>query len=369
MRQQTLAATAEGSFEEYRTPTRREIYLAEMDRIVPSRRLVALLERHYPKAGNGHHPVGVKRMLRLYFHQQRFNLSDAAVDETTLCRLRHLLEKHMGDAMLDTADYQLGERGIQITAGTIVHATIIHAPSSTENKSAQGDPEIHPMEKSNQLYFWIKAHVGMESQSKPVHSVVTSAASLTDKHRLPGLLHGEDRKVWGDGTYQGQSQTIHEAAPMAQDMTHRRAKFKNYVDELQKKKNTTTSRVRAGVEHVFRVLKRQFVFDLARYRGLAKNNNRLCACLLGSISTITATSYWGRGCSVSRRPGNGLQRSEIEQRRHLFYHVLTYAACRPPLAQRRRQINHLCRGSLGNTFSVCTMSYHWEAAFQERDAT
>ncbi len=303
MRQQTLAVAADGSFEKYRKPTRREIFLAEMDRIVPWGQLVGLIEPWYPKAGNGRRPVGVERMLRMYFLQQWFNLSDPAVeeslyesasmrqfvgidlgqepvpDETTICRFRHLLEKHeLGGRMLDTVNYHLGERGIQIATGTIVDATILHAPSSTKNKAGQRDPEMHQTKKGNQWYFGIKAHIGVDSKSKLVHSVATSAASVADKHMLPDLLHGEEKKVWGDGAYRGQSRTIREAAPMAQDMTHRRTKYKNYVDELQKKKNTTKSRVRAKVEHVFRVLKRQFGFDRVRYRGLAKNHNRLCAC-------------------------------------------------------------------------------------------
>ena len=200
-------------------------------------------------------------------------------DETTICRFRHLLEKHnLGGKMLDTVNDHLGEHGIKIATGTIVDATIIHAPSSTRNKAGQRDPEMHQTKKGNQWYFGIKAHVGVDSKSKLVHSVITSAASVADKHMLPELLHGEERKVWGDGAYQGQSEAIRKAAPQAQDMTHRRTRFKSYVDELQRRKNTTKSRVRAKVEHVFRVLKRQFGFDRVRYRGLAKNHNRLCAC-------------------------------------------------------------------------------------------
>jgi IS5 family transposase len=200
-------------------------------------------------------------------------------DETTVCKFRHLLEKHgLGPAMLEEVNLHLGERGIRITTGTIVDATIIHAPSSTKNKEGQRDPEMHQTKKRNQWYFGLKAHVGVDSKSKLVHSVVTSAASVADCHMLGDLLHGEERKVWGDAAYQGQNQTIREAAPQAQDMTHRRTKFKNYVDELQRRKNRTKSKVRAKVEHVFRVLKRQFGFDRVRYRGIGKNHHRLCAC-------------------------------------------------------------------------------------------
>jgi transposase, IS5 family len=123
----------------------------------------------------------------------------------------------------------------------------------------------------------LKAHIGVDAKQGHVHSVVTSAASVADKHMLPELLHGEERKVWGDGGYQGQTEAIKEAAPKAQDMTCRRTKFKDYEDELQKKKNRSKSSIRAKVEHPFRILKRVFGFDKVRYRGIAKNHNRLCA--------------------------------------------------------------------------------------------
>jgi hypothetical protein len=136
---------------------------------------------------------------------------------------------------------------------------------------------MHQTRKGKRWDFGLKAHIGVDSKEGVVHSVCTSAASVADKHMLPDLLHGEERKVWGDGGYQGQTEAIQEAAPHAQDMTCRRTKFKNYVDEEAKRKNTTKSKVRAKVEHVFRILKRVFGFDKVRYRGIAKNHHRLCA--------------------------------------------------------------------------------------------
>jgi IS5 family transposase len=241
-------------------------------------------------------------MLRIYFLQQWFNLSDpgveealyessvlrrftgvdlgraAAPDETTICRFRHLLEKHeLGGAMLERVNEHLATKGIKIATGTIVDATIIHAPSSTKNEKKERDPAMRQTRKGNQWYFGLKAHIGMDSNENVVHSVCTSAASVADCHMLPHLLHGEERKVWGDAGYQGQTKVIREAAPHAQDMTCRRTKYKDRVDELQKRKNTTKSRVRSLVEHPFRILKRVFGFDKVRYRGIAKNHNQLCA--------------------------------------------------------------------------------------------
>src|ERR1035437_7959561 len=278
--QQTLASQT--SFEKHGRKSKRELFLDHMEQVVPWSELLALVEPHYPKAGNGRQPVGVAIMLRTYFLQQWFSLSDpgmeeafyespvlrrfagvdlgvaAAPDETTILRFRHLLEGHdLCGQMLDTV--------------------IIHAPSSTKNSSGKRDPEMHQTKKGNQWYFGAKAHIGVDSKETVVHSVCTSAASVADKHMLPDLLHGNERKVWGDGGYQGQTEAIRAAAPKAQDMTCRRTKYKDYVDEEAKRKNTTKARVRAKVEHPFRILKRVFGFTKVRYRGIWKNHQWLCA--------------------------------------------------------------------------------------------
>ena len=301
MRQQTLAAQA--SFEKYGRKSKREQFLDEMEQIVPWAELQALVQAHYPKGENGRPPVGLSIMLRVYFLQQWFNLSDPgaeealyespvlrrfagvdlgrapAPDESTILQFRHLLEKHdLGGAMLQTMNEYLESRGIRISRGTIVDATILHAPSSTKNRSGERDPAMHQTRKGKQWYFGLKAHVGVDSKQGHVHSVCTSAASVADKHMLPDLLHGDECKVWGDGAYQGQGEAIRQAAPRAQDMTSRRVKYKNFVDELQKAKNRVKARVRAKVEHPFRILKRIFGFEKVRYRGLKKNHERLCTC-------------------------------------------------------------------------------------------
>jgi IS5 family transposase len=298
--QRTFAS--QSSFEKHGRKSKREMFLDHMEQVVPWSELLALVEPHYPKAGNGRQPVGLGIMLRTYFLQQWFSLSDpgmeeafyespglrrfagvdlgvaAAPDETTILRFRHLLERHqLCGQILDTVNQYLESKGIRIGTGTIVDATIIQAPSSTKNKEGKRDPEMHQTKKGNQWHFGAKAHIGVDSKETVVHSVATSAASVADKHMLPDLLHGEERKVWGDGGYQGQTEAIRKAAPKAQDMTCRRTRFKNRVDEEARRKNTTKARVRATVEHPFRILKRVFGFIKVRYRGLKKNHEWLCA--------------------------------------------------------------------------------------------
>jgi transposase, IS5 family len=298
MKQRTLAMA--NLFERYSKKTRRELFLEEMEQIVPWKDLCALIEPHYPKAGNGRPPVGVKRMLRIYFLQQWFNLSDPGVeealydspvmrqfagidlgrepvpDETTVCKFRHLLEEHnLGGEMLETVNLYLQSQGIRITTGTIVDATLIHAPSSTKNREAKRDPEMHQTRKGNQWYFGMKAHVGVDSKSKLIHTALVTPANVADCTVLPELLHGEETRVWGDQGYVGQRQVIHECAPRAQDWTHRRYRYKDRIDERERAKNRRKSSVRSKVEHVFGVMKLKFGFTKVRYRGLDKNANRL----------------------------------------------------------------------------------------------
>jgi transposase, IS5 family len=287
-------------FERYTKKTRRAIFLEEMEQVVPWRELCVLVEPHYPKPGNGRPPVGVERMLRIYFLQQWFNLSDPAVeealydsavmrqfvgidlgqepvpDETTACKFRHLLEEHqLGEQILGTVNLHLQAQGVRITTGTIVDATILHAPSSTKNREQQRDPDMHQTKKGNQWYFGMKAHVGVDSKSKIIHTAVATAANVADSTVLPDLLHGEETRVWGDQAYKGQSHVIKECAPRAQDHTQRRYRYKNGIDEQERAKNRSKSSVRSKVEHVFQVMKLKFGFVKLRYRGLKKNAHRL----------------------------------------------------------------------------------------------
>src|SRR5215471_2451484 len=234
MKQLTLATTG---FERYAKTTRRAAFLAEMERVVPWSALCGLIEPFYPKPGNGRPPVGVERMLRIYFLQQWFNLSDPAVeealydsramrdfagidlgrepvpDETTVCRFRHLLEAHdLGRRLFDEVQRHLAANGLTVATGTIVDATIINAPSSTKNAGKARDPEMHQTKKGQQWYFGMKGHFGVDSRSKLIHAVVTTPANVADSTVLPDLLHGQETRVWGDQAYRGQKAIIKQRA-------------------------------------------------------------------------------------------------------------------------------------------------------------
>ena len=206
-------------------------------------------------------------------------------DETTVCKFRHLLEEHyLGGEMLETVNLYLQRKGVRITTGTIVDATIIHAPSSTKNREQQRDPEMHQTKKGKDWYFGMKAHVGVDSKTKMVHSAVVTPANVADSTALAELLHGEETRVWGDRAYQGQSETIRQCSPRARDWTQRRYRYKDRIDEGEREKNRTKSRVRSKVEHVFGVIKLKFGFVKVRYRGLKKNANRFFAsCALANL--------------------------------------------------------------------------------------
>jgi IS5 family transposase len=297
MKQQTLAA-----FEQYGKPTRRAKFLADMEQILPWAELLAVIEPFYPKVSEagGRPPIPLERMLRIYFLQLWFNLSDPAVeealydstsmrgfvgidlgveaapDETTVCKFRHLLEKHkLGKKLLTTVNEYLRRHGMKISNGTIVDATIIGAPSSTKNKDGMRDPEMHQTAKGKQWYFGMKAHIGVDSRTKLIHTVKASAANVADALGMPHLLHGKETRVWGDQAYRGQKDAIRAVAPRVRDFTNQRYRWGTRVDETIKATNRRKSKIRAKVEHVFGVIKRVFGFQKVRYRGLAKNLHRL----------------------------------------------------------------------------------------------
>ncbi len=298
MRQESFA---EAGFEKYRKVTRRERFLAEMERVIPWAELAAVIEPYYPKPeGAGRRPIGIERMLRIHFLQHWFNLSDPAVeealyesrsmrtfagidlgrepapDETTVLKFRHLLEAHdLGASLFALINEYLEAQGLTVGAGTIVDATIINAPSSTKNRERKRDPEMHQTRKGNQWYFGMKAHIGVDSRTKLIHSVAATAANVHDSQLMSDLLHGEETRVWGDSAYAGQREQIREHAPRASDFTNQKGRRNHPLDEAERDKNRTKSKVRARVEHPFLVVKCIFGFRKVCYRGLDKNANRL----------------------------------------------------------------------------------------------
>ena len=302
MKQQTLAMAADqnAQFERYRKTTRRDTFLATMEQVVPWAELCSVIEPHYPKAGNGRPPVGLQRMLRMYFVQHWFNLADQACedavmdsqalrrfigidlgrervpDATTLLKFRRLLEDNkLGEALFAKVGEVLQASGMKLGTGTIVDATIISAPSSTKNKQGKRDPEMHQTRKGQQWYFGMKLHIGVDSKTGLAHRAVVTPANMHDKHPLPDLLHGREEKVWGDSAYASQGELIHSKAPAAQDQTNQKVREDSgIVGELERIVNRIKSSTRARVEHVFAVVKRLWGFNKVRYRGLAKNATR-----------------------------------------------------------------------------------------------
>jgi IS5 family transposase len=309
MKQHTLSG-----FEKYGKTTRRAQFLADMEQIIPWPELTAAVQTVYPKISEngGRPPIPLERMLRIYFLQLWFNLSDPAVeealydsvamrsfvgidlgiegapDETTVCKFRHLLERNkLGKTLLKAVNEHLRRSGIKIAHGTIVDATIIGAPSSTKNKDGKRDPEMHQTAKGKQWYFGMKAHVGVDSKTKLIHTILASAANVADALALPHLLHGKETRVWGDQAYRGQKDAMRAAAPRARDFTNQRYRWGSRIDEQIKATNRTKSRVRAKVEHTIGVIKRVFGFQKVRYRGLAKNLHRLeVSAALANLYTV-----------------------------------------------------------------------------------
>lgn len=297
MRQQSLT----DGFEKFRKKTRKEQFLEDMDSIIPWKELVEVIEPFYPKPqGAGRRPVGIERMLRIYFLQHWFNLSDPAAeealydsramrrfvgvdlgnepvpDETTVCKFRHLMERHdLGDQFFHIVNNYLQENGMRVSRGTIVDATIINAPSSTKNRKKERDPEMHQTRKGNQWYFGMKGHIGVDSRSKLIHSVAATAANVHDSTVLEDLLHGNETRVYGDSAYSGKKAVIARCAKQASDFTQRKgSRYRKLTDE-DRARNRYKSKVRARVEHPFWIMKGLFGFRKVRYRGLAKNAHHL----------------------------------------------------------------------------------------------
>ena len=289
--------------------TRREKFLCEMEQVVPWARLLALIEPHYPKGERGRPPIGVERMLRIYFLQQWYTLADEALedalydsqalrtfagidlsvesvpDATTLLNFRHLLEERdLTKAILLEVNAHLSERQLLMREGTIVDATIIAAPPSTKNASKERDPEMHQTKKGNQWHFGMKAHIGVDADSGLVHTVVGTAANVSDIACAGQVLHGEEKAAFADAGYTGVEKRPEIVAGHSDTqwiVAARRGKVKalseGTIKELTQKVERLKAQVRAKVEHPFHVVKNLFGFRKVRYRGLAKNTAQLLA--------------------------------------------------------------------------------------------
>jgi IS5 family transposase len=281
--------------------TRRERFLAEMDQVIPWQRLIALIEPYYKKPGRGRRPLGLEKMLRIYFLQHWFDLSDPAAedaiydsesmrrfagvelgedtipDESTILRFRHLLEEHnLTKAIFDEIGLLLTEKGLLLKQGTIVDATIIAAPSSTKNQTRSRDPEMRQTRKGNTWHFGMKVHVGTDKQGL-VHTLTTTNAAQADIKQLPELLHGEEREIYGDAAYWKQADRRSFQKAGIRYRVNKRGHRRAPLTGLWKWINRTRSRVRARGEHSFNVVKHLWGFTKVRYRGLAKNTARAYA--------------------------------------------------------------------------------------------
>ena len=303
MEQMSLASTG---FELVTKRTRKREFLDEMNLVIPWSELLALIAPHAPAGKTGRPPFATEVMLRIHLLQQFFGHSDPAMeealhdiplyrefarldagitrlpDESTILRFRHLLEEHqLGPQILATVNARLIERGLMLKTGTVVDATLIAAPSSTKNDQGQRDPEMHQTKKGNQWHFGMKAHIGVDADSGLVHTVVGTAANVNDVTQASALVHGEESDVFADAGYQGvakreETQGIEANWHVAMRPGKRRVLDKatpmgRVLDELEHVK----ARIRAKVEHPFRVIKRQFGFVKVRYRGLMKNTAQL----------------------------------------------------------------------------------------------
>jgi len=284
--------------------TRRDKFLAEMEQVVPWVRLVDRLQPLYPKGERGRPPIGLERMLRIYFLQQWYGLADEALedalydsqalrgfagidlnrdavpDATTLLKFRHWLERHeLTRVLFEEVGTVLEERGLLMRQGTIVDATIIAAPPSTKNKSKSRDPEMHQTKKGNQWHFGMKAHIGVDVASGVVHTVVGTAANEADINQMAAVLHGQESAVFADAGYTGaDKRPEHADREVSWNIAIKRSLIKALPERLRdwaQAVETALSRVRAWVEHPFHVVKNLFRHRKLRYRGLIKNTAQL----------------------------------------------------------------------------------------------
>jgi transposase, IS5 family len=284
--------------------TRKQVFLDQMDKVVPWAQLVEVIAPYYPEGKTGRPPFSLQTMLRVHFMQQWFTLSDPGMeeaffdtplyrgfarleefgrlpDESTILRFRHRLEKHkLAEEILATVNELLTSRGLLLKVGTVVDATLIEAPSSTKNKDHKRDPDMHSSKKGQQMYFGMKAHIGADADSGLVHTVRGTSGNVHDVLEGNSLLHGEEVMGFGDAGYQGVDKRADAKQGVRWHIAMRPGKRRalnmdNAADAMLEQAEKLKAGIRAKVEHPFRVIKRQFGYVKVRYRGLKKNTAQL----------------------------------------------------------------------------------------------
>jgi IS5 family transposase len=293
MERTTFASLA---YENKKKKTRRETFLKEMDQVIPWEELIPVISPHYPRIGNGRQPMPLERMLRIYFMQQWYGLSDPAMedslydiesmrrfagidlevdvipDETTILNFRHLLERHnLTKKIFEKTKRYLAEKGLLLREGTIVDATIINAPSSTKNRDNTRDKEMKQTKKGNQWYFGMKAHVGTDTEKGLAHSIVVTNAAVHDSQVMDELLHGEEQAVYGDKAYASEGKKLEYEANGIEWCINRKAHRGQQLTQEDVECNHRQSRIRAKGEHAFLVVKHLWRYQKVRYKGLYKN--------------------------------------------------------------------------------------------------
>ena len=305
---------SEAEYSHKKRRTRQEKILEQMEELIPWKRLENKIRKYYPQAGSGRRPYELPTMLRVHCMQLVYNLSDPAMedalyeiesmrrfaglslskpipDETTILNFRHLLEKHgLGKVILKEVNKHLESKGLLLREGTIVDATIISAPSSTKNKEGKRDPEMRQTKKGNEWHFGMKMHIGVDDALGVIHSMSTTSANEHDITQAKHLLHGDESRGWGDAGYQGiHKRPEFEGSDVVWNIAARpgqRKKLSGLLDLLEKHK----AQVRAKVEHPFLRIKQQFGYRKVRYKGLAKNTNRLYL-LAAFTNLLTCKKY------------------------------------------------------------------------------
>ena len=310
------ATFSELEYDNKKRKTRREKFLERMDSLIPWEKLEKKIRRHYPKRGRGRPPYPLSVMLRVHCVQLFYNLSDPAMedmlyeiesvrrfvglklsgplpDETTILKFRHLLEKHnLGTKLFQTINQHLADNDLILKEGTIVDASIISAPTSTKNRDKGRDPEMHQTKKGNEWHFGMKMHIGVDDTFGIVHSVTTTAANTHDITAAHKLLHGEEECVWADAGYQGVGKRDeHQQREVEWLIAMRPGKRRQLCPDSEEAEiEKAKSSIRAAVEHPFRYVKCMFGYDKVRYRGLAKNEQRI-SLLLGFTNLLIAERY------------------------------------------------------------------------------